>query len=221
MACSRRTVSGCLRSHHYPTRSPVVINDNRLEYWFVNLQSGAIRCRLQNCMILSNAGRVCICVNVKILVGSKLLLELFCQNIPATAVVEWWMPNLGVVYVQSGWCWNRGCSWGELAWYVRSYALTQSVRILDQTGGLWWWRVSEHFIRIPATLLPPVSAPPFASLPHCRVIRTMTLYERGEDNWIYTQSLAEEYISFAFRVWTWVHEHGSSKELSLSIFSST
>lgn len=137
MACSRRTVSGCLRSHHYPTRSPVVINDNRLEYWFVNLQSGAIRCRLQNYMILTNAGRVCICVHVKILAGSKLLLQLFCQNIPTTAVVEWWMPNLGVVYMQSGWCWNRGCSWGELAWYVRSYALTHSVS--QDIRSDWWF----------------------------------------------------------------------------------
>lgn len=52
----------------------------------------------------------------------------------------------------------------------------------------------------PPTPLPPVSAHPFASLPHCRVIRTVTLYERGDDNGIYTQTLAEEYISFASRV---------------------
>lgn len=42
MACFHRTVSTCLHSHHYPTRSPVLLNDKRLEYWFVNLQSGAI-----------------------------------------------------------------------------------------------------------------------------------------------------------------------------------
>lgn len=48
MACSQRSLSGCPRSRHYPTRSPVVTNDKRLEYWFVNLQSGAIRCRPPN-----------------------------------------------------------------------------------------------------------------------------------------------------------------------------
>lgn len=48
MACSQRSLSGCPHSRHYPTRSPVVTNDKRLEYWFVNLQSGAIRCRLPN-----------------------------------------------------------------------------------------------------------------------------------------------------------------------------
>lgn len=46
MACSCRSASGCLRSH-YPTGSSAVINDKRPEYWFVNLQSGAIRCSLQ------------------------------------------------------------------------------------------------------------------------------------------------------------------------------
>lgn len=56
MACSHRTVSGCLHSHHYPTRSPVLINDKRLEYWFVNLQSGAIQCRPRNYMTLTNVG---------------------------------------------------------------------------------------------------------------------------------------------------------------------
>lgn len=51
MACSHGTASGCLRSH-YPTGSPVVINDKRLEYWFVNLQSGAIWCSRRNYMNL-------------------------------------------------------------------------------------------------------------------------------------------------------------------------
>lgn len=37
MACSHRDVSGCLHSHHYPARAPVLINDMCLEYWFVNL----------------------------------------------------------------------------------------------------------------------------------------------------------------------------------------
>lgn len=56
MACFHRTVSGCLHSHHYPTRSLVLINDKLLEYWFVNLQSGAIRCRRQSYMNLTNVG---------------------------------------------------------------------------------------------------------------------------------------------------------------------
>lgn len=56
--------------------------------------------------------------------------------------------------------------------------------------------ISSASPRLP-TQLAPVAAHPFASLPHCRVIRTVTLYERGDDKRIYTQSLAEEYISLA------------------------
>lgn len=55
MACSCRSASGCLRSH-YPTGSSAVINDKRPEYWFVNLQSGAIRCSLQNDRNLPSEG---------------------------------------------------------------------------------------------------------------------------------------------------------------------
>lgn len=69
----------------------------------------------------------------------------------------------------------------------------------------WWFvmvagSVSISFEYPPPTPLPPVAARPFACLPHCRVIRTVTLYERGDDKRIYTQSLAEECISFALRV---------------------
>lgn len=42
----------------------------------------------------------------------------------------------------------------------------------------------------------PTAAHPFATLSHCGVIRTVTLYERGNDKRIYTGSRSEEYISF-------------------------
>lgn len=50
------------------------------------------------------------------------------------------MPNDWVVYVENGWCLNKGCSLGGLAWYVLRHPLIQPVSILDQTGGLWWWQ---------------------------------------------------------------------------------
>lgn len=147
---------------------------------------------------------------------SELLLLLFQilsgqRHHPLKVVHPPLTTNDWVVYVESRWCWNKLCSWGELAWYVPSHPLIQPVRILDQTGGLWWWQGqwASHSNTPPPTPLPPVAARPFACLPHCRVIRTVTLYERGDDKRIYTQSLAEECISFALRVWTWVHEHKS------------
>lgn len=70
----------------------------------------------------------------------------------------------------------------------------------------WWFVMVAGSVSIsfayphPPTPLPPIAAHPFASLPHCRVIRTVTRYERADDKRIYTQSLAEGCISFASRV---------------------
>lgn len=99
MACSYRTVSGCLHTHHYPTRSPLLINDKRVEYWLVNLQSGTIQYRWQNYMNLTNtmgcALRVkCVCgfeyvypqvgINPKLWSGLLLLLNLESAETPAS-----------------------------------------------------------------------------------------------------------------------------------------
>jgi len=67
----------------------------------------------------------------------------------------------------------------------------------------WWFVMVAGSLSISFAYPPHHPAPSHCCspiLPHCRVIRTVTLYERGDDKRIYTQSLAGEYISFASRV---------------------
>lgn len=111
--------------------------------------------------------------------------------------------------VDAQWLGWVGFSLAVLAWYVPNHPLIQPVGILDQTGGLWWWQGQWASHSHNPTPPPPIAAYPFASLPHCRVIWTVTLYERGDDKRIYTQSLAKECISFVSRVWAWMQKDKS------------
>lgn len=140
MACSRRSASGCLRSH-YPTGSSAVINDKRPEYWFVNLQSGAIRCSLQNDRNLPSEGGLSprilasMCVWLQVCTYS-LILVLFLRHLTkagARGSVQqlqlWprggWRSNKDV-----GWCWTGGGEEGRRGCWrlVRGWPHTHSAR---------------------------------------------------------------------------------------------
>lgn len=203
MACSRWSASGCLRSH-YPTGSSAVINDKRPEYWFVNLQSGAIRCSVQNDRNLPLEGGLsqgilaAMCVWLQVCICSWILVPFFFK---AFAKRWWWwlwweqgrvaqqlqlwprgvrrypIRRLADAELEVG-GWRGGCC--ERREGSAAHSFRSSVRILDETGGWWWWR--GHWASHSHT--PPhrhrrcccrFHPHPIASVPHCRVIRTVTL----------------------------------------------
>lgn len=143
MACSQRSGSGCPCRHHYPTRSPVVINDKRLEYWFVNLQSGAIRCRPPNYTSLTNAERagrrrpqLRIVASWDFKTGSQLLYQPLSTGVQEGCVFMW------------GW----GSEPGATGWSVlnpHTHSVSQDIR-LD-----WWFVMAAGSLSISFTDPPP------------------------------------------------------------------
>lgn len=116
------------------------------------------------------------------------------QPLPTTVVVIvilWWTPNDWVVWrvVHAETRAAAGESWPDI-YQATTHSASQDIR------SDWWFVMVAGSVSIsfayPPTPLPPIAAHPFASLLHCRVIRTVTLYERGDDKRIYTQSQAEE-----------------------------
>lgn len=174
---------GCPHSRHYPTRSPVVINDKRLEYWFVNLQSGAIRCKMPNYMSLTNAKRGGRCAHAQLRIVCK--LGFLKPRFRLFSARPYWLTSLCVCVV-------TGSEPAAPAWYApnpHTHSVSQDIR-LD-----WWFVMAAGSLSIsflspphPNPAPPPTAAHPFAPVPHCGVIRTATL-ERGDDSRLHTQSL--------------------------------
>lgn len=116
-------------------------------------------------------------------------------------------------FITTLWCLNEmlhvgraGLMWAE----PPAASVSQDIR------SDWWFVMVAGSVSISFAYPPHLSAPfdahPFASPLHCGVIRTATLYERGNDKRIYTQSLSVEQTFLAFRVWTCMPKHLNSKE---------
>lgn len=117
-----------------------------------------------------------------------------CRGIPTSASSNYnsshcnfMLDAIWLVLIVTGWWLNESYSWAELAWYVPSRPLIQPVRILDQTGGLWWWQ--GHWASHSRTSHP---APSHCCSPICfsTALRgnqdSDTLWERGRQKDLHT-----------------------------------
>lgn len=175
------------------------------KYW-LNLHSGALQWRPESYLKVTNRGKMQTvyrlhlsfkdCSELKL--WAKLLSLLFqastststsyISSFCAVVVDVWWLAFMEWLMLKQELRLGR----------TRLICTNPPARSVSQVIRSDWCfvmvagSVSISFAYLPPHPAPSAPAHPFASLPHCRVIRTATLYERGDDKRIYTQSLTEE-----------------------------